>query len=254
MNKIILTLTAFVLALAMSSCINDGKYVVQDDVVLYTHWTFSFGTRADTLPGADPATFEQVKSWLGHDSQHVYYLDRLVPGVDVASLKVVRKPLFRDKNDYYYEDSPIHVADVESFKIIKWSFDSFWAKDSRYAYFDTTRLEVDLATFKVESESVAKDKSHVYYFGDLVPDADPATFKCINKSAYYRDKNHIWCGSDMLTDVDYETFEVDGLTDAHDKNGPFRFEKRVNPEDFSVVEDPEDSEAQEAAEEPEPRN
>lgn len=254
MKKIILLFVAFGLAVGMSSCLNGGKYEVRDDVVVYSHWTFSFGPRADTLPGADPETFKQVKNWLGHDSKHAYYLDRLVPGVDVASLKVVRKPLFRDKNDYYYEDSPMNVADVESFKVIKWVYDSFWAKDSKYAYYNTTRIEADLATFKVESFELAKDKSHVYHFGVLVQGADPATFECIKKSTYYRDKNHIWCGSELMKDADYETFEVDGLNDAHDKNGAFFFEKRVNPWDYSEIEEPENSETQETTEEPEPVN
>ena len=224
--------------------------MVCDDVVLYSYWTFSFGPRNDTLPGADPATFKQVKYWLGHDSKHVYYKSTLVPGVDVASLKVVRKPMFRDKNDFYYEELPMHVADVESFKVIKWCYDSFWAKDSKYVYFDTKRVVVDFETFKVESYSIAKDKYHVYCRGELIPDADPATFECIKESDYYRDKNHIWCGTELLKDADYETFEVDELFVAHDKKGTFRFAERVNPEDFSPIEEPDYSEIQEGNESP----
>lgn len=210
--------------MTLSSC-SDG-YEVGDDVVTYEHWTFSFGTRFDTLPGADPATFKPVTKWLGHDSQRVYYLNRLVPGVDVATLKPVHKPVFKDKNDYYYEASPVHVADMKSFKILKWSYGSFWAKDAQYAYHDTLRIEADVKTFKVLNSAVAKDKNHVYYFGEIIPDADPATFKPIGNSIYNRDKSHIWCGSDLLQDADYQTFEVDGTGSAHDKFGTFTFERR----------------------------
>lgn len=224
MKYVICFLTVCVMAMSLSSC-GDG-YVVGDDVVTYTYWTFSFGTMTDTLPEADPATFKQVNEWLGHDSRHVYYLSELVHGVDVASLTAVRKPVFKDKNDYYYGTSPVHVADMRSFKILEWIDDSFWAQDALYAYFDTTRIEADIPTFKVHNYAVAKDKNHVYFFGEIIPDADPATFKAIGHSAYYRDKSHIWCGSDLLQDVDYETFEVDDINTAHDKHGSFTFERR----------------------------
>ena len=52
---------ACVLALMQSACVGDAKYVVQDGCVVYRYWTFSFGWRNDTLPGADAATFEQMK-------------------------------------------------------------------------------------------------------------------------------------------------------------------------------------------------
>ena len=226
MKQLFLAFVASVLAVMLSSCLGGGEYEVCDDVVLYSYWTFSFGQRADTLPGADPATFKQVRNWLGHDSERVYYKKELVPGVDVPTLKVDRKPLFHDKKDYYYETKPLHVADMSSFKIIKWVYDSFWAKDSRYAYFNDRRFEVDLPTFKVESSTIAKDKDHVYYFGNLIPDADPKTFEAIGKSGYYRDKSHIWCGDELLEDVDYETFQADDFDTGHDKYGRFRYHER----------------------------
>lgn len=220
-------LVACVMAMLLMACVNDAEYVVLDDAVVYSHWTFSFGRRYDTIPGADPATFEQVKSWLGHDSAHVYYERDLVPGVDVASLEAVHKPLFRDKNDYYFKTKPMHVVDVESFEVIKWSYGSFWAKDSRYAYFDDYRFEADLPTFKVKSKGYAKDKYHVYFFGGhIIPDADPSTFKPIGDSGYYRDKSHIWYCDVLLEDADYDTFEVDDFDSAHDKHGRFMAEKR----------------------------
>ncbi len=217
---------ASAMAVMLSSCFSKPEYIVQDDMVLYKYWTFSFGTRYDTLPGADPATFLQVTNWLGHDSRQVYFEDELVPGVDVASLEPVRKPVFKDKNDYYIKTDPMHVADIKSFKILKWAYGSIWAKDSRYAYYDTAKFEADVATFKAIDVFFAKDKNHVYYYSKVLPDADPATFKNIGKSFYYRDKSHIWFGSDKLKDVDYNTFKVDGFEYAHDKFGSFFEEKR----------------------------
>lgn len=225
MKKLLILAT---LVVALTACINDGKYEVRDDMVVYSYWTFSFGTLYDTLPGADPATFEVIKNWLGHDSERVYFKAQLVPGADVESLKAKRYPLFRDKNDYYYMNVPLHVADVESFRTLKWFEDDFWAVDSRYAYYDTTRIDgADVSSFKVDARmAVALDKAQVYYFGRVIPMADPATFKVIDNSAYSRDKSHIWCGDDLLVDADYDSFEVDDIDRAHDKYGSFKWERR----------------------------
>ena len=227
MKKMIFALVACMLVLLLTACVGGPRYEVQGDCVVYRYWTFSFGWRNDTLPGADVATFTQMRDWLGHDNRHVYYQNRLVPGVDVASLEPVRKPLFRDKNDYYYQTTPMRVNDVASFKVIKWFEDDFWAKDAQCAYYDTVRIEdADLPSFKILEMSTAKDKNHVYYFGEVLPLADPATFEILGNSAYSRDKSHIWCGDDLLEGVDYETFTVDDLTKAHDKFGNFNWAKR----------------------------
>lgn len=207
-------LFASLTVLLLTAC-GGPKYEVQGDVVVYTYWTFSFGTRYDTLPDADPATFAQVKDWLGHDSKHVYFKAKLVPGVDVASLEAKRYPLFCDKNDYYYETAPLHVADIKNFKTIKWFENDFWAKDSRCAYYDSVRIDgVDLASFKISDKWIAKDKNHVYMDGLLLAGADPATFEEVGNTLYYRDKSHVWNVRQLLPDADPATFEMMG-------NSPF---------------------------------
>ncbi|MBR1474298.1 MAG: DKNYY domain-containing protein [Muribaculaceae bacterium] len=225
--KQILIIAAAVMLLA--SCSRHGRYESNGDVVRYTYWTFSFGYMSDTLPDADPATFQSVNEWLGHDASRVFFKEKLVPGADPATLKANDYPLYRDKNDYYYKATPMRVADVATFKVLKRIEDSFWAKDSQHAYFDTTRIEgVDLPTFKVKSQLHAVDKNHVYYLGQLLPQADPATYDADWKGFYSRDKSHIWFLGELVEDADYETFTVDNDNEAHDKNGKFHGPIRVN--------------------------
>ena len=207
------------LSLLLLTACGDPKYEIQGDVVVRTHWTFSFGTVRDTLPGADPATFQQVKHWLGHDNERVYFKARLVLGVDVATLKAERYPLFRDKKDYYYETKPLHVADMASFKTIKWVNEDFWAKDSRCAYYDSVRIDgVDLSTFNIVGHRLAKDKYHVYMDGLVLADADPATFESIEGSLYYRDKSHVWDYNKLLVGADPATFEILQKSYVRDKS------------------------------------
>lgn len=123
------------------------------------------------------------------------------------------------------------VADVENFKVLKWQEDDFWAKDTKFAYYDSIRVDsVDLPTFKVKTWLTAVDKNHVYRYGQVVPLADPETYVEDWKGLYSRDKSHIWYCGTMLEDVDYASFDVDKEGNARDKYGPFHGAKRVSEE------------------------
>lgn len=216
-----------VLVSALTACGDGGKYVVNEDNVVYTHWTFSFGQVYDTVAGADPKTFTIINKWLGHDATQVFFKTEKVPGAVVEGLKAKRIPLFCDKNDYFYETSPLHVADMKSFKVVKWIDDDFWAKDSRYVYYDSTRIDgADVATFKTIKWWYACDKNHVYYGDEILPGADPATFKLLKNTMYGKDKSHVYCGPVLLEDADYATFTVDDMFTAHDKYGTFNDDQR----------------------------
>lgn len=230
-TRLLIPLITLLTLLSLVACDNDGKYVSRGNSVYYTYWTFSFGQRYDSLPGSDASTFKKVDNWLGYDARQVYFKDRVVHGADGPSLEVVKFPLYRDKNNFFYEEKAMNVADPATFKVIKWIDDDFWARDSRYAYFDTICIKgVDLATFKVKKWHTAIDKNHVYLFGKVLPLADPATYEENWKGPYSRDKSHIWCYGDLLEDVDYATFDVDDNGDGFDKYGKFHFEKRVTDE------------------------
>ena len=226
-RHIVQGIVLFLLVSMMSSCDDGGHYVVQNNTVVYTYWTFSFGHINDTLPDVDASSFKAVKDWLGHDGKHVFFKNELVQGIDVNTLKASRYPLYCDNRDYYYQTTPMHVTDMESFKVLKWFEDDFWAKDSHCVYYDTLRIDyVDSPSFKIIDMSMAKDKNHVYYFADTLPMADPASFEVIGNSIYTRDKSHVWCADQLLQDVDYGTFTVDDISTAHDKYGSFKWEKR----------------------------
>ena len=71
-TKLYLWLLPLIAALA-TACSTDGKYVQQRNTICYSYWTFSFGTRYDTLPEVDAATFKSLQNWLGHDNRHAYF-------------------------------------------------------------------------------------------------------------------------------------------------------------------------------------
>lgn len=230
--KTLKLIMAAAVVLMLASCGGDGKYEVKGDVVCHSHWTFSFGTIRDTLPDANPATFKSVRDWLGHDGKHVYFKARPVPGADASTLEAERYPLFRDKRDFYYMNVPLHVADVASFKVKKWHDDDFWATDKHRAYYDSlTVAGADVASFKVKWYNCAVDKNHVYRYGKILPLADPATYDEEWKDLYSRDRSHIWYCGELLEDVDYASFNVDKNGDGYDKHGRFHGSKREGTEE-----------------------
>ncbi len=221
---------AFAALLMVTSCNDEGKYEIKNGTVVYTYWTFSFGTIEHELKDADATTFQSIERWLGRDATHVWFKDRLMEGADPGSLKADDYPLCHDKRDYYYQGAPLHVADMNSFDIKKLDDSELWATDSQYIYFDSIRIEGgDPATFEYIEHLEAKDHLNVYYYGRVLPDADPATYKSM--SIYSKDKSHVWYCGEIVEGADPETFEVESTLefekpDAHDK---FRSYRRGEP-------------------------
>ena len=197
---------AMLAVMLLVSC-NDGKYEIRGDSVYYTWWTWSFGNQEQELTGADAATFEEIKDWLGKDKSHVWYEARLVKGCDPQTVTAVKKRLFRDKRDYFYEGAPLHVKDLNSFEVLDLNDYCLWAKDSKCGYFDSTRIEgIDSKTFKSTGTFIAKDKNHIYRFGKVLPLADPETFEEL-EIGYMKDKARVWYHDSIMPDADAKSFE-----------------------------------------------
>ena len=193
---------------------------------------------------------------------------RLFHEIKQSIIKAKKYPLSYDKRDWYFQSAPLHVADMSTFEILDFDRDlqRLWAKDSRYAYYDSTRFAVDdIKNFKVVEWNYATDGIHIYLYGKKLADSDPDTFQDLG-GCYYRDKARVWflerpvVGADpatfqfighgyakdkahiyydelIVTDADYATFIIDEYGDARDKNGRFAGEKRF--EDVPVSEAPE---------------
>lgn len=235
MKKIIYLLTLpFVLAL-MPSCNSNGEYVDYGGTICYSYWTFSFGTQYKELPNVNPATFKSIENWLGHDDSHVYFKNRLIEGANPKTIKAKKYPLCCDSRDYYYMGKSMNVANLRNFEVINQNDDDIWAVDSKYAYYDSIRIDsVDLATFKLQTYNTATDCNHVYRYGTILPLADPKTYVENWKGLYSRDKAHIWYCGDLLDDVDYDTFVIDDQG-PRDKNGHFYHGERISEEEWKEL-------------------
>lgn len=69
--------------------------------------------------------------------------------------------------------------------------------------------EADVKTFQIIDSEYAKDKSHVYFNGVVIPDSDPATFEIL-ETWFSRDKNHVYVSGQIFTNDPANFEHVDG--------------------------------------------
>lgn len=99
-------------------------------------------------------------------------------------------------------------------------------KDNAVYYFNESKKieEADVNSFEVlgETESYAKDKNNVYFWGKIIANADVKTFKIISEdiNGYSKDKNNVYIGIQKIEGADSKTFEKikDTLYYFKDKN------------------------------------
>jgi len=93
---------------------------------------------------------------------------------------------FKKENSIvYFLDTIVINADAATFEVISWH----WQKDkSTYFYRGKPLPEVDYKSFILLQGNYAKDKNKVYHENDIVPGADPVTFKVNDLTHMGKDK------------------------------------------------------------------
>lgn len=185
----------------------------------------------------DPLTFTVVQDDVIKDSTHVYFRDylgsayRQVIGVDAATFEYagiciwVEKSqgrYFKDKDFVYVENYGSEGNRVIPTSINARSFEYLGAasinemvgvayvKDAQHVYYSCGDLldEADPATFTYFSNGFSKDKDTVWLQGEILPNADSETFAEMQGSQYGKDKNTVWFFNTPVEGADPQTFEV----------------------------------------------
>ncbi|MET3961541.1 hypothetical protein ABIE44_001475 [Marmoricola sp. OAE513] len=84
---------------------------------------------------------------------------------------------------------------------------------------DASRIETaDATTFTVLDTTYAKDKNAVYLDGEVLTEADPATFELLDRANYTADASHVFLSGKVLsTDVAHFELIADGLAKDSEK-------------------------------------
>lgn len=108
---------------------------------------------------------------------------------------------------------------------------NYVADDQNAVFYNQPLAGVDVKTLRAhpDNESVAMDKALVYYEGIVVPEADPATFKPLERS-YAKDARRVYHFSQkkmtVVEGADAPTFEVtlyDSATGTEAKDKAARY-------------------------------
>jgi hypothetical protein len=187
----------------------DNNYAKDKNAVFY---------RAKKIINSNPKSFEILKEHYAKDNTHVYRVGELLKNADPESFQILSYTYQKDNYQVWSMGKPIN-ADVKTFELVK------------YKYPGDDNEQISL---------YAIDKNHVYFQGDVIPEADVQTFKLVCSDAPYQeygiDKNYVYYDWNIIEGADTKTFTVVNKKtskiqyDAYDKKYHyFREEKKLSP-------------------------
>lgn len=154
------------------------------------------------LPGANPAEFRHLGGRYGSDARQVYFDKQVLQGANPATFQLFNADMARDDKQIYIFDKVGKLAGpVSAFRLLSEQDLAVYGTDGIYVY----------AVFFTAAEPL-----------QIVKDADPATFKILER-AYSRDDKHIYYRDSspgkviLLEDADAGSF-VTGYYDAATKS------------------------------------
>jgi hypothetical protein len=150
----------------------------------------------------DPSTFT-YKDHVAKDKDHVYFCEKKVADADPETFQWVGGSYYKDDDSVYYNDpndSPdsfegrIDGASPRSFEYIESGLVSeYYAKDKTHVYHNGSIIpDADAATFQAVGGNYFKDRANVFYYGShpyfakivgRIDGADPATFEHIDANS-----------------------------------------------------------------------
>ncbi|MBP9210808.1 MAG: DKNYY domain-containing protein [Saprospiraceae bacterium] len=163
------------------------------------------------LSGADAPSFVSLGYGYAKDKTRAWLNGASFEVSDVQSLNALDPWFSKDKDHVYLQSKKVSNIHGNSFERIN----SYFAKDDRHYYYiaqDPSEYKInvidcDYGSCEIMDNSYSKDHRKVFYRGDLMKDADPATFQLIN-APYSKDHQHIFFEKLAIAKADPLTFEL----------------------------------------------
>lgn len=194
----------------------------------------------DIMMYADYKTFIELGYYWAKDKRHIYHsgsmgFAKLLKNktVDLPTFEALSERYLKDKNSVYYSDTGCYYniivgADPKTFQYVKEEY----AKDKNSVYLAGYRTDyTDISTIKKigDDSEYKKSNDKVYFYGELVKDADVKTFKVMPKTNMAIDCNNVYFDGKIAKELDAQTFKLVGkkfgsfndISYAMDKNGTY---------------------------------
>ncbi len=184
------------------------------------------------IKGADPATFEALSPTYARDAANGFFRGKRIAKCDPATLVPLHEVFAADSSSVFFINKKI-TARVEGINLASATVHAqanevncppsvMTDGDAVFIYtmYSNTWLRVEGAcadSFRFLEDGrlhgrYQVDRKHLYYHGQVVEGADPATSETFGHGLV-RDGTHVWCGTDRLDGL--QTVTHDGKTIEH---------------------------------------
>lgn len=190
--------------------------------------------------GADPQTFQYLKSGYARDASRVFFEGAVFPVKDVASFEVLDYAFTRDSIMAYYHQTPIAGSDGKNFKRLDGSY-STDGKQVFYSYIDLEAKPMPrsfvvrgalVGSFEVLNDYYAKDAGHLYYAGKAMATGSALEvmglgYAKTSTQVFYEGK--VIAGADAGSFVLLSSASISETQDAKDSKATYRQGRKTGP-------------------------
>ena len=176
------------------------------------------------LSGADPQTFRCRDYRFAQDDQRMYCYDELIIDADPHSLEVLDEHYTKDKNAVFYDGVKISDCDVNSFQLIP----PWYARDQQQIFSGGKALALNSETTRFLSDAYLADTSTVYFLGKHITHADAQNFTLV--SARYHlahDGTQVFFRDDVINDADPASFHCVNQFLCRDKHNNYKMQQGI---------------------------
>jgi hypothetical protein len=162
-------------------------------------------------------------------------------GADPETLEIINEDYARDKNAVFHtrrHSGPCEIeqADPETFTVLS----ERYSKDEYHAFHECSLLRnADSKTFRVTSGFLAVDSKSVFRSGKLVSNANSSTFGHLkhrfSNLNFYTDDQHVYYFTNIVDDADPGTFEVIGSYFSKDHKHAYFCSKKCHKIDSTDI-------------------
>lgn len=203
------------------------------------YWTIK-RYRTPRISGADAPSFRMLDDYYARDKHRVYSDGNAFEVRHIDTYERLGDAHARDKISGYFMRAEIKGSDGATFSAVNGHYSKdakrvFWSKyDSNLGQHAPVERTVvlagaDPATFVAHEHDYAQDAAQAYY-NETIITKSVATFRMLTEGYAIAD-NKVWYQGEVLKDADAATFAVLPLSDdgniAQDKHGKLNYGKRI---------------------------
>jgi DKNYY family len=192
-------------------------------------------TKIKAVPLADTATFRLLSDgFTARDEAHVYSGMQVIPVRDVASYQTLDNLFAKDRMVAYYRYAVIGGSDGGSFVVLN----RFYGKDQSNVFFvDAEGVAralkgARLAFFTPLGDGYATDDARAYYRGRVIATTHSETLQTFGEMGYAKTSHQVFYNGELLPDADAATFKLadpfNPRYDGLDRLGYFSTGRRID--------------------------